>query len=152
MYLCALQACLGSVDIRRGRQLSWDWSYRWLWATTWEQGIELGSSTRATSVLNWWVISPAPFLIFCVQNYLCYGINMFSQFSFPGGISELTSFVQARSVLPGPPTCPLFVLSAHSLSIFSATPEETTLSIQALCFPFHRQYTVLVLRLSQCSH
>ena len=31
--------------------------YRWLWATMWLLGIELGSTARATSVFNHWAIA-----------------------------------------------------------------------------------------------
>jgi hypothetical protein len=34
--------------------------YRWLWATMWLLGIELGTSRRADSVLNHWAISLDP--------------------------------------------------------------------------------------------
>jgi hypothetical protein len=37
--------------------------YRWLWATMWLLGIELRTSARAVSVLNRWVISPAPIFL-----------------------------------------------------------------------------------------
>jgi hypothetical protein len=34
--------------------------YRWLWATMWLLGIELRTSGRVDSALNWWAMSPAP--------------------------------------------------------------------------------------------
>ena len=36
--------------------------YRWLWATMWLLGIELGTSGRAVRALNHWAIAPAPSL------------------------------------------------------------------------------------------
>lgn len=45
--------CQVPTEVRRWSQTTWDWSYRWLWATIWVLGIEHGSSTRATSGLNY---------------------------------------------------------------------------------------------------
>ena len=41
-------------------QISWNWSYRQVWAAIWVLGLEPGSSGRAASALNHWAISPAP--------------------------------------------------------------------------------------------
>ena len=40
--------------------ISWNWSYRQLWAGTWMLGIEPRSFRRAASALNLWAISPVP--------------------------------------------------------------------------------------------
>lgn len=51
--------CLVLLEVRRGPQVSKNWSYRWLWVSLWVPGIELWSSIRTTLVLNGWSISPA---------------------------------------------------------------------------------------------
>ena len=40
--------------------ISWNWSYRQLWAVMWMLGIEPRSFRRAVSALNLWAISPVP--------------------------------------------------------------------------------------------
>ena len=40
--------------------ISWNWNYRWLWATVWGLGTESGFSARTLSALNYWGISLAP--------------------------------------------------------------------------------------------
>ena len=37
--------------------------YRWLWVTMWVLGTELGSSARAASALNCWVVTPNSLLL-----------------------------------------------------------------------------------------
>lgn len=44
--------CLVPAEVRRGLWISWNWSHEWLWASMWVQGIEPGSFTKATVVLN----------------------------------------------------------------------------------------------------
>ena len=50
MNACVHHVCAVPVETRRGRQVSWDWSYRWL--RVWVLGIEPRSSTRAASPFN----------------------------------------------------------------------------------------------------
>lgn len=51
--------CLVPKEARRGRQIPWNWSCRWLW-TMWVLGIELWSSGK-----NSRAISAARFFSFC---------------------------------------------------------------------------------------
>lgn len=59
------------AETRRGRQIHWRWSYRWL-CSTWCRFWELQSSTRAASTLYHWDIFPAPI------NYSSYLLYFFS--------------------------------------------------------------------------
>lgn len=52
MSVCATCVCLVSVGIKRGHQISHNWSYRWLWTSTWVLGAESRSSALAPSALN----------------------------------------------------------------------------------------------------
>jgi hypothetical protein len=47
MYVCAVPA-----EARGRHQISWNWSYRWLQATTWMLGFELRFSRRIARALN----------------------------------------------------------------------------------------------------
>lgn len=65
--MCVLPAgmCMNHVhsvptEVRREYWITSKWSYRRLWVMMWALGIEPWSSTRATSVLNHWAISPSP--------------------------------------------------------------------------------------------
>jgi hypothetical protein len=49
-----------SSEVRRGCQMPWGWSYRWLWTAKCMLGIEHGSPGRAVSAPSHWAISPAP--------------------------------------------------------------------------------------------
>ena len=49
--------------------------YRWLWATMWLLRIELRTSGRADTALNFWVISPALHLSFKCWHYWCNAIT-----------------------------------------------------------------------------
>lgn len=64
MYVYILWLCLVFTEAKRGHLNPWDWSYRQLWVLEWVLGIEPGSSRKATSALNQWIISPAPLLGF----------------------------------------------------------------------------------------
>ena len=57
--LCACQCTTCVPGARRGRHSSWNWSYRWLWATMWLLGVKPRSSGMAMDVLNFRVILPA---------------------------------------------------------------------------------------------
>lgn len=59
MYVSIPPVCLVPLAVRRGPQISKNWSYRWLWLSLWVLGIELWSSIRTTLVLNGLSISPA---------------------------------------------------------------------------------------------
>jgi hypothetical protein len=59
MNACTLCAYLGPMEARRGHQMPWNWSYKWLWASMWVMQTKPGSSPRVASELNW-AISPAP--------------------------------------------------------------------------------------------
>lgn len=60
MYVCALCAYLVPTEVKGEHCVPWHWSYRWLWVITWVLGIKSESSIRATSLFNYWAISPAP--------------------------------------------------------------------------------------------
>ena len=45
---------------------AWHWSYKWLWATMWELGIETVPSGKGASATNHWGIAPAPVIIIVV--------------------------------------------------------------------------------------
>jgi hypothetical protein len=54
IYMNVLPACMSvphlhivCSEARRGYQIPWNWSYRWLWAVTWGLGIKSRSSERA---------------------------------------------------------------------------------------------------------
>lgn len=71
-YSCVLPACVLCVphtflvptEVKRGHQISWIWSYGWLWANMWVLGVEYRSSAR-TSSLNHWDIFPAQHIFSC---------------------------------------------------------------------------------------
>lgn len=50
LHTCLPHTCLLPSDARRGCQISWDWSYRWLWGTLGARSWTLVLSTRAVSV------------------------------------------------------------------------------------------------------
>lgn len=52
-------------ESRSGSQTPWNRSYRQLWSTLWVLGSEAGSSVGSASVLDCWVVSPAPSSVFC---------------------------------------------------------------------------------------
>lgn len=45
---------------RNGCQVSWNWSYRWLWGSIWVLWTESRSSASAASALSYWALSLAP--------------------------------------------------------------------------------------------
>ena len=51
MYVCILHAWLVPLKARRC-QIPYNWSYRWLWASTWCRKLNRGSSIRATNPLT----------------------------------------------------------------------------------------------------
>lgn len=64
MYTDVLSACM--CVHHSCAWCSWfssNWSYRWLWDSTWVLEIEPGSLVRAGSALNHWAVSPAPFTL-----------------------------------------------------------------------------------------
>ena len=58
MYMSMHHACAVPSEAREGIRFPWVWSYRELWAAMWVLRIKPGSSGRAASALNHWVISP----------------------------------------------------------------------------------------------
>lgn len=67
MCLCVcLGACLCTMcmteplEVSRGRQSPWTWSYRRCWAVVWMLQMEPVLSERAVGALIHWAISPAP--------------------------------------------------------------------------------------------
>lgn len=64
MYVCVPLVCLVPVEVRRGHQTFWNWSYRQLWVAMFALGTKLGFSVRAASAFNCWAISPTPLHIF----------------------------------------------------------------------------------------
>ena len=69
-FICigVLPACMSVW----GCQVLWNRSYGCLWAAMWMLGIEPWTSGEATSVLNCWATSPAPWIVFfsIVKMYL----------------------------------------------------------------------------------
>ena len=56
-------------------EVSWIWSYRWLWATMYGSGPEPRFSARAKRAFNPWDTSPVPGL--CLFNFSCiYGMHV----------------------------------------------------------------------------
>lgn len=58
-----LPACMSAplahllpMEARRENRIVQDWSYRWLWATTWILETKHKSSGRAANALNYWTI------------------------------------------------------------------------------------------------
>lgn len=43
-------------EARRGHQIPWAWSCRWLWTELWALGTKLRSSVRAANILSHWAI------------------------------------------------------------------------------------------------
>ena len=60
LYACVLCSFLMSVEVRRRYRIPWKWVSRQLWATMLVKISEPGSSARAPSALNHWVISLVP--------------------------------------------------------------------------------------------
>lgn len=58
-FMCTM--CMKEpTEVRRGRWIPWNWSYRLLWAVMWVLGTKFRAFARAVSDLNCWVISLAP--------------------------------------------------------------------------------------------
>lgn len=63
-YVCVHECVyLIPTEPRTGYWVFWDWSYRWLWIILWVLEIELQSSGREASALNYGTISLALFWI-----------------------------------------------------------------------------------------
>lgn len=58
--VCAPCACLIPLEVRKGYQMPWNRSHKWLWATMWILIIGPGSFVKTRSTLNYWAISLAP--------------------------------------------------------------------------------------------
>jgi hypothetical protein len=62
-FICLVfcsHACLCTMRVpRKGSQVAWNGSYRWLWAAMWVLGIEPGSSA---GTFNHWAISSAQWI------------------------------------------------------------------------------------------
>lgn len=75
MYVCIPWACLVPCEAREGQRISWDWSYRWLWATTWFLEIKLKLSKRAPSAPK-----PEAYTQFLFRPFFFFVITSISQF------------------------------------------------------------------------
>lgn len=61
LHVCLCTTCIPGAHRSHKRALDpWNWSYGWFWATMRFLGTEIGSSVRAMSVFNIWVIAPTP--------------------------------------------------------------------------------------------
>lgn len=58
VYLCIMWMQI--LWPRRGSQMSWPWSYRWLWVTVWVLGIKPRCSERAAGALRPWASFTTP--------------------------------------------------------------------------------------------
>ena len=79
IYICAPHACLVTLEARRGHWMSWNWSYRQLWATMWVLSIELGISGRPANTLNHGAISLVPQHLSCLSSTPTLSPNSFWQ-------------------------------------------------------------------------
>lgn len=66
MLVFCLHICVYLVpkEVRKGCQMSWNWSFRWLWDNIWELGLKSRSSGQAGNALNCWAFSLAPLALF----------------------------------------------------------------------------------------
>lgn len=61
LHVCLCTTHISGAHRSHKRALdSWNQSYGWFWATVRFLGTEIGSSVRAMSVFNIWVIAPTP--------------------------------------------------------------------------------------------
>lgn len=85
---------------RSHRLFPWNWSNKWLLATMWLLRIKLGSAGRASSALNHWVTSSAPFRVLGLQ--VC-TISLVPVSFFKGGSqgAEHVTYIRTKnSLLP----------------------------------------------------
>lgn len=52
MHICPLGTSLVAVEVRKGHQTFWNWSYGWFWATMWVLRTEPRSSTKHLLLLS----------------------------------------------------------------------------------------------------
>ena len=64
IYLVYVYERFVCLSVCRSEEVTWDYSYRWLGATKWVLGTELGTFERAASALNHWTISLDLFFFF----------------------------------------------------------------------------------------
>lgn len=57
VYVCTPLVCLESVEPRRGQQIPWNWSYRWLWVAMRMLRIKPRFSGKTSSALNHYIIA-----------------------------------------------------------------------------------------------
>lgn len=68
MYVCVPSVCLVPVEVRRGYQIPWNYSYNWI--AMWVLGTEMEFSAKEVGAFSYWAISPAPNMEFNKGNYL----------------------------------------------------------------------------------
>lgn len=61
----SLSTCLVSSEVRKWCEISWTWSYRYLWVTMGVLGNKPGFSGRADGALNYWSVLSVSFLLSC---------------------------------------------------------------------------------------
>lgn len=59
MYMYVPCTCLVPMETKGGHQMPWNWSYRWLWATSSVLGIKPESFGKPASPFNCWAASLA---------------------------------------------------------------------------------------------
>jgi hypothetical protein len=59
IYVCVSHAFLEPTEVRRGYQIPWNGSYRWMWATMLVVELGPGSPGRVMSAFDFWAISPS---------------------------------------------------------------------------------------------
>lgn len=64
LCVCGVHHVPGTCNGQKTCPISWNQSYRQLWAGTWVQGTEPASPVRSVSTCNSWTISPSPLWVF----------------------------------------------------------------------------------------
>ena len=100
-YVCVPLAILMSTKARRGNQIPWIWSYRWLWATVWILGTESGGCRRAPQcfeLLSHLSVSPGSYFNFTLLMYfvsvcICKWVLVCSGIKVRGQLEGIDSFL-----------------------------------------------------------
>lgn len=69
MCVWALHVCLVPMEVRRGYQIPWNWSYRYLWTTTWVMVPKSESSAGATNMCS---LAPDILFYYFLNAWSCY--------------------------------------------------------------------------------